>query len=129
MGVAVIDRPQAAASQLLGQLVGIGQVVFVGVPALPAPIADDDARHQRGDQIVQPLRLGPFFESDVNRTTHAAKEFDERRGFRGHDRASDDASAFFPDRGDRACLMDVEPNILCSPFHESRSLLRVTGRG
>ncbi len=67
MGVAVIDRSQAAAPELLGQLVGIDQVAFVAAAAaLPVLIADKDVRHQRGDQIVQPLGLGAFFKGDVN---------------------------------------------------------------
>ena len=78
VGVAVIDRPQAAAPEELGQLVGIGPVVLVAVPPLPAPIADDDAGHQRGDQIVQPSGLRAFFEGDVNRATQAAEELDDR---------------------------------------------------
>ena len=57
MGIAVIDRLQGAAAQLLGQLVGIAPVVLVAAPAArAASIADDDARHQRGDQIVQPVQ-------------------------------------------------------------------------
>ena len=79
--------------------------------------------YQRGDQIVQPLSLGPFFEDDVSRAAHAAEELDHRRCFCGHDCASDDPSPFHAHRGNCACLMDVEPHILSAPLHESRSLL------
>jgi len=106
----------------IGNIVGSNIAHGLLLVALAALIADDDARHQRRDQIVQPLGLGPFLKGDVNRAAHAAEELDKRRSFRRHDRARDDASPFLADRGHRACLMDVEPDILGRPLHECHSL-------
>jgi hypothetical protein len=123
----VKHRPQAAAPEQLGQLVGIHLVALVAV-AGPSPlIAHDDPIDERGHQPVQPLRLGPFLKGDVHAAAHAAEELDERWRLRGQDRPRDHPPAVVPDRGHRHCLMDVQRHILRRPFHESRSLLWAMG--
>jgi len=126
---AVIDRAQPAAPEQLGQLIRIDLVALVAV-AGPSPlIAHDDPIDERGHELVQPLRLGPFLKDDVHSAAHAAEELDERRRLRRHDGPRDHPSVFLPDRGHRHCLVDVQRDILGGPFRESRSLLWSTGLG
>jgi len=120
---AVIDRPQPAPPEQLGQLVGIDLIALVPVPGRPPPIADDDPMDERRDQVVQPLRLGPFFERDVNRAAQTAEKLDDRGPVRLQDAPGQHPPALLPDRGHGRCLMHVERDILGGPCHESRSLL------
>jgi len=120
---AVIHRAQAAAAQPVGQLIDVDPVPLVALLALPPPIAHDDAIHAGREEIVQPLRLGPFLEGDVNRAPHAAEELHERRCFRRQDAARDHAAAVLADRGQGGCLMHVQRHMFGGLFHESRSLL------
>lgn len=95
----------------------------------PAPIADDDPMHQRRQQVVQPLRLGPFLEGDVHGTAHPADELRERDTLGRQHAPRNHPPALRPHRCHRSCLVDVQRDILCSPFHESRSLPWTTGLG
>jgi hypothetical protein len=123
----VIDRAQAAAPQQLRQPVGIHLVALVPLPGLPPPIADDDSINERRDQIVQPLRLGPFLKGDVHGAAHAAEELPDRGALRRQHAPGNHAAALLSHRRDGACLVDIERDILGGPFHESRSLLWSTG--
>jgi hypothetical protein len=63
----VIDSAQPAAPEVLGELVGIARVALVPLAGLPSPIAHDHPIDARGQQVVQPLRLGPLLDRDVDR--------------------------------------------------------------
>ena len=54
---------------------------------------------------------------------HPAEELDERVCVGGKKRSGDHLARFLLRRRQRGCLMDIEPDILRSPFPESRSLL------
>jgi hypothetical protein len=69
------------------------------------------------------LGLGALLEGDVHRATHALKEVGQRSTLGGQDRSGDHPPAPVPDGSDGGCLVHVEPNILGSPLHESRSLV------
>ena len=126
---AVIHRAQTAAAQPLGQRIDVDLVPLVALLPLPPPIAHDDAIHERREQIVQPLRLGPFLKDDVDRAPHAAEELHDRWCLRRQDAPRDHAPAVFPDRGQGGCLMHVQRHMFGAAFHESRSLLGSMGLG
>jgi hypothetical protein len=69
----VIHCTQPAAPEPLRQLVGINMIALIPLPGLAPPIAHDHPIHQGDQQIVHPLRLGPFLKRDVNRPAHAAR--------------------------------------------------------
>jgi hypothetical protein len=125
----VIDRAQPAAAEELGELVGIDLIPLVPLPRRPAPITDDDPMHQRRQDVVQPLRLGPFLEGHVHRAAHPADKLREGRTVGRQHAPGDHPPALLPHRGHRSCLVDVQRDILDCPFHESRSLLWTTGLG
>jgi len=125
----VIDRAQPAAPQQVGHLIRIDVVALVALSGLPAPIADDDPIGERGDQVVQPLRPGSLLEHHVEGPAHSAQELHDRRPIRRQHAPGDHPPAVRPHRGHRGCLMDVQRDILRTPFHESRSLLWSTGLG
>jgi hypothetical protein len=74
----VIDRSQSTAAKELRQSVGIDMVALVSLSGLPATIADHDPIHHGHQAIVQPLRLGPFFERHVDRSAHHPQELEDR---------------------------------------------------
>jgi hypothetical protein len=122
VGLAVEEGAQAAAAQQLGPLVGVDLIALVAAAVLPASIADDDARDQWADQLVQPLGLGALFQGHVDGAAHTTEELDEARFLGGQDGAGDDAPTFLADQGDGGCLVDVEGDLFDGPSHESTSL-------
>ena len=122
-------RLERTEAQSFGQTVRVEPVVLIRLLALSADVAHDHPRGVGHQQVVQPLRLGPFLKDDVHSAAHAAEELDGRRRLRRHDGPRDHPSVFLPDRGHRHCLVDVQRDILGGPFHESRSLLWITGLG
>jgi len=129
VGAPVIDRAQRAATQQLGELVGIDLIPLVALVRRSAPIAHNDPIDERRQQLVQPLRLGAFLEGDMPGSTHPADELREGASVGGHHTPGDHPPAFLPHRRHRGCLVNVQRDILGSPFHESRSLLWATGLG
>ncbi|MEK7668310.1 MAG: hypothetical protein AAB409_06650, partial [Gemmatimonadota bacterium] len=129
LGAAVIDRPQPAASEQLGELVGIDLIPLVPPSGLPPPVAHEDPSDERGEQIVQPLRLGPFLQGDVHGTAHPAEELDDRRLGRRHNGPRDHPPAFLPHRSHGGCLVHIQRDILRRSLPESPSLLWSTGLG
>jgi hypothetical protein len=121
---AVIHRAQAAASQPLGELVGIDLVALVPRLPLPPPIAHHHPIDQGHQQIVQPLGLRAFLKGDVDRAAHAAEELHDRRRLRRQDGPGDQPPGVLPDGCDGGCLMHVQRHMFGGAFHESRSLLR-----
>jgi hypothetical protein len=117
---AVVDGPQVAAQEPLGEHVRVDHVGLVAA-VFPAPVAHHDLIDQRAEQVVQPLRLGALLEDDVHGAAHAGEELGERAGLRRHDAAGDHAPAGLADRGNRRGLVDVERHVLRRSFHEGRS--------
>jgi hypothetical protein len=122
-GIAVVDRAQRSPSQQLRQLVRVQLVVPVPLPTFSPPIADHHPIDPRHQQPVQPLRLGPFLEGDMNRAAHPPEELHDRPLLRRQQRPRYYSSTRLAHRGGRGCLMNIERDILGSAFHESRSLL------
>ena len=91
----------------------------------PAPTAgnEEESNQEAGLEQEQEQEPDPQAERIAQLEAQAAEERDDRRCLRGYDRAGEDASSLLADRGDRACLMDVECHILGGPLHESRSRL------
>jgi len=79
----VIVRPQLPLAEPGRELVGVDQIPFVAAPLLAMTIADDEPVHQREEEIVEPLGLGPFLEGDVDGASHPAKELGQSRGLGG----------------------------------------------
>ncbi len=119
----MIDRAQPAQPKQLGQPVGIDLITLVALADHPPPITDDHPIGDRRHQIVQPLRLGPHLEGDVQRPSHAAEELDDRRPVCLQDAPGEQPPAVIPYLGDRGCLRHVKRYILRRSLHESRSLL------
>jgi hypothetical protein len=97
----VVDGAQAAASEQMGELIGIDLVALVAEPVLLASIADDEVVDLRQEEVVQPLRLGALLEGHADRAAHSAEELQERMLFRGKDSPSDHPSVLLPNRRHR----------------------------
>lgn len=57
-----------------------------------------------------------FFEGHVDGPAHPAEELDEGVRFGREQRAGDHPACLFAHRGQRGCLMHIEPDILWSPL-------------
>ncbi len=119
----MIDRAEVAAAQLFRQGVGIDQVALVASARFPPPIAHEDPGDQGHQQVVQPLRLGAFFEGDLHGPPHPPEELTQGGGLRGQDGPGDHPPALRSHGGHGSCLRHIERDILGSPLHESRSWL------
>lgn len=83
--------------------------IKVLIAAAGRPVPPVTNVHQ---QIVEPLRLCPFFERDVHRATHPAKELEQRSPLSRQHRARNHATPFLSHRRDRCCLMHSKRDIL-----------------
>jgi hypothetical protein len=93
----------------IGQLLGVDPIPLVALARVAPPIAHHHPVHPRAQQLVQPLRLGPFLEHHVDRPAHPANELPQWGGLRRQNGPGDHPPARLPDDRDRGCLMHIEP--------------------
>jgi hypothetical protein len=108
----------------------MGNTLVSALRGLSAPLSfrfallrSNTSQVPSAEQLIQPLRLRPLFESHVPCAAHAPKQTNQRSCFRRHDRPRYDSPAFFPHRPDCSILVHIEEDILRCAFHESRPLL------
>jgi hypothetical protein len=89
----MVDGAQAAPPEQLGELVGIDLVALVPLAGVAPAITDDHPIDERGQQIVEPLRLGALLEREVDRPTHGSEELAEGTALSGQHAPCDHASA------------------------------------
>ncbi len=120
----MIDGAEPATAQRLRESIGIGRIARGAAAGVPAPIAPEHPVHQRAQELVHPLGLGALLQGDVHRPAHAADELGKREALGRQHAPGDHPAAGLAHRGHGACLVDVQPDILGRPCHESRSWLR-----
>jgi hypothetical protein len=121
MRAVVIEAAEPTAEQVIGEPLGVPVVSLVALLLLAPPIAHHHPGDPRLQQVIEPLRLGAFLEGDVHRATNAAEELDDRLLLRGKDASRQHTATLLSHCRHRACLVNIQPNILRRALHESRS--------
>ena len=103
-------------------MLGIDAITLVRYLALSADVADHQSLDVRLHQIMQPLRLRPFLERDMNACTGVAHERRDCPSFCRHRRSHPDRAAHVPHANHDRCLVHAHrANRLF--FHGSRPFL------
>src|ERR1041385_8399410 len=118
----MMDGLDRSHSQHLRQPVGIESIALVCGLAPPSHVAYNHAFGVRLQQIVQPLGLRPFFETDVNSRPQSSHQPNDRAGLSRDRRAHTDRATLVSYRCHGRCLVYVQREILDRLIlHGSRS--------